>query len=308
MRRTKALVAIAVLVWLGTALPAHSQSTVLEKTVNLDESNRLANRLRAHGLTVIMTRTGDSNPSVAQRGRMGREGDLLISVHNNSSTSSAARGTEVYAQVANGTSLQLARKIHDGIVTRAGTPARGVKRRAGQNGDYYGVLRNSPVPAVIVEGAFLSNPGEARLLSQPEFRQRVADGIADGVLAQFVTSAPKGSGPPTPAPRLGNQIIAAPVGLQASTAGRDVHLSWQPNLATVFEVWRDGHLIGTTPGLNFVDRGAPFGGHHYDVRAVLGSREFPLGESPTAGVDVALGRVVIDPGHGGSDSGAVGRF
>lgn len=299
---------MAVLVVVGTALPAHSQQTVLEKTVNLDESNRLAERLRAHGLTVVMTRTSDSNPSLATRGRMGRQGDVLISVHNNASTSSAARGTEVYAQVANATSLELARKIHNGIVSRAGTPARGVKRRAGQNGDYYAVLRHSPVPAVIVEGAFLSNPGEARLLSQPEFRQRLADGIADGVLAQFVSATPRGPGAGAPVGLLSNSLVVAPRGLQATTAGRDVRLSWQPGLATVYEVWRDGHLIGTTPSPNFVDQGAPFGGHHYDVRAVLGDPNSPLGESPTSGVDVALGRVVIDPGHGGSDSGAVGRF
>ncbi len=300
---------MAVLVWLGSALPASSQQIITEKSVNLDEANRLAARLRGHGLTVIMTRSGDSNPSLAQRGRMGGQGDVLISVHNNSSTSAAARGTEVYAQVANGTSAQLARRIHDGIVRRAGTPARGVKRRVGQNGDYYGVLRNSPVPAVIVEGAFLSNPTDARLLASPDFRQRVADGIADGVLGQFVSAAPRGPGPTKPLERLGNGLVSAPAGLAASTSGRDVHLSWQGvPLANFYEVWRDGNLVGTTPNRQYDDRGASFGGHHYDVRAVMGAEGARLGVGPSAGIDVALGRVVIDPGHGGSDSGAVGRI
>ena len=309
MRRLRTVAALAAVVWVVTALPAQSQQTIREKDVNLDESLRLADRLRSRGLTVVMTRTGDTNPTLAQRGRMGGSGDVLISVHNNSSTSAAAHGTEVYAQVANATSGQLAQRIHNGIVSKAGTAARGVKRRRGQNGDYYGVLRNSPKPAVIVEGAFISNPTEARRLSQPDFRQRVAEGIAEGVLGQFVTATPRGAGPPPVPDRLGNGLLTAPAGLSVHSAGRDVRLSWQAvPLATAYQVWRDGNLIATTPAPTVEDKGLSFGGHHYDVRAILGPDGMRLGESPASGLDVAIGKVVIDPGHGGSDPGALGRI
>jgi N-acetylmuramoyl-L-alanine amidase len=241
---------------------------------------------------------------------LGKSGNLFISVHNNSSTNPGVHGTELYAQVANASSLAMARRIHDSVVAHAGTTPRGVHRRVGEHGDYYAVLRNSmPTPAVIVEGAYVSNAAEARRLSQPDFRQRLADGIAEGVLSQFVTNTPKGPGPPAPASMLGNNVLAAPGGLGASVSGRDVHLSWQAvPFASFYEVWRDGNLLGSTGATSIDDRGVSFGGHHYDVRSVMAPAGLRTGESPASGFDVAMGKVVIDPGHGGSDSGAVGSF
>lgn len=310
MRRLKTALAVIAALGLVSVIPAPAQTTLKESDINLDESLRLADRLRASGLNVIMTRTGDDDgPSLAARGRMGGQGDVLVSVHNNSSTNSSAHGTEVYAQVADDTSLGLAERIHDSVVARAGTTARGVKRRAGQNGDYYSILRNSPVPAVLVEGGFLSNRSEAAQLSDPAFRQRVADGIADGVLAQFVTSTPQGPGPPPPMQALGSPLLAAPNGLGAAADGGAMTLSWQPvPLASNYQVWRDGDFIGLPTAASFRDEGVSFGGHHYEVRAVLALGNLTLGQSATTGVDVAMGTVVIDPGHGGSDSGATGEI
>jgi N-acetylmuramoyl-L-alanine amidase len=88
-----------------------------------------------------------------------------------------------------------------------------------------------------------------------------------------------------------------------------MHLSWQPvALASAYQVWRDGNFIGLPTASSFTDEGVSFGGHHYEVRAVLALGDLTLGQSATTGVDVAMGTVVIDPGHGGSDSGATGDF
>lgn len=302
-RLTGTLFALSII--LGSAAPV-AATPLYEKDVNLDEANRLRDILVANGVDVIMTRTGDTNPALADRAHLGGEGDLLVSVHNNSSGSSSAHGTEVYAQINNGESMQLAENILSGVVNRAGTTSRGALTRAGERGDYYSILRNSPVPAVIVEGAFISNPDEAAALASPDFRQRLAQGIADGVISVIGSAAPLGAGPaPSPGLLLGS-TMAAPTGLTATRSGSGVHLGWAPGgLATGYEVWRDGGLIGTVTTPGFEDSLGP-GRHRYDVRAFLSLGSLRLQESPVATTQMASARVVIDPGHGGVDSGAVG--
>lgn len=298
----------AMVVVLALTVATASAGPLYEKDVNLDESVRLADALRSRGLEVTLTRTADVNPDLVTRARRGAGADLLVSVHNNGSTDRNRRGSEVYAQVASSTSQAVARRILDGMVARAGTVRRGVFTRPGEHGDYYSVLRNSPVPAVIVEGAYLSNAEDARLLAQPAFRQRLADGIADGVVAHFVTASPQGPGPP-PA-RQGVGSMSAPAGLVASRIATGAYrLTWAPVLAASgYEVWRDGNRVALVPTTQFDDSGLRFGGHHYEVRAVLDVAGLRVLESPSATVDVAAGRVVIDPGHGGEDPGAVGSI
>jgi N-acetylmuramoyl-L-alanine amidase len=298
------LVVLSILV--GNAAPAVA-APILEKDVNLDESNRLADILRAHGVDVIMTRTGDSSPALADRAHLGGEGDLLVSVHNNSSGSPSAHGTEVYAQIADSTSMRLAENILAGVVSHAGTTSRGALTRPGEHGDYYSILRNSPVPAVIVEGAFISNPDEAGALATADFRQRLADGIAEGVLNVIGGGQPLGNGPaPTPT-LLSGPTMPAPGGLSAARAGSGVHLAWAPvGLASGYEVWKDGALIGVATTPSFDDPAFGAGRHRYDVRAFLALGALRIEESPLATAVMASARVVIDPGHGGVDSGAVG--
>ncbi len=290
----------------GAAAPV-SAAPLLEKDVNLDEANRLKDILVANGVDVVMTRTGDTNPALADRAHLGGEGDLLVSVHNNSSGSGDAHGTEVYAQIGNGESMQLADNILSGVVNRAGTTPRGALTRAGERGDYYSILRNSPVPAVIVEGAFISNPDEAAALATGDFRQRLAQGIADGVISVIGGAAPLGNGPTANPTLLTGPTMNAPGALSAARNGSGVHLAWAPvGLASGYEVWKDGGLVGTVATPSFDDSTFGPGRHRYDVRAFLALGALRVEESPSATVQMASARVVIDPGHGGEDSGAVG--
>ena len=301
---------------------ARAASVTAEKDVNLDQSLRLARLLRERGLRVELTRTADVDvPLAARTDQANAAGaDLFVSVHNNGSPSRAVQGTEVYAQVDQPAGIALARRILAAVSARAGTQPRGVFQRRGDHGDYYFVLRRSAMRAVIVEGAYLSNPGEARRLATGEFRQRLAEGIADGVMADLDAQAALAGRPPPPAGGL-----AAPGGLAASVQGRDVTLTWQPvEGATAYRVWRDGQPVGDVlsvpvpslavahgggAGVSHVDRGAPTGAHVYDVRATVGAGPVALRESESAAVTVVVPwLVVVDPGHGGADPGAVGRY
>jgi N-acetylmuramoyl-L-alanine amidase len=72
--------------------------------------------------------------------------------------------------------LQLALRVHRALLQVNGRLDRGVRRAR-----FLGVLRGQNRPAVLVEGGYLSNPSEARRIADPEYRQRLAEGIAQAV-------------------------------------------------------------------------------------------------------------------------------
>ncbi len=78
-------------------------------------------------------------------------------------------------------SAQLARTLQVRLAEAARSPDRGV-----HSAPLY-VLRYARVPAVLVEVGFANHPTEGRLLGRPEHRQRIAEGLAEGIL-QFLAS------------------------------------------------------------------------------------------------------------------------
>ena len=86
------------------------------------------------------------------------------------------------------------------------------------------------------------------------------------------------------------------------------------NQATGYEVWRDGSLAATigAPSATTVswgDTGLAAGLHHYDVRAFVDVAGQRLTESNATPAEVIMPwRVMLDPGHGGQDPGAVGHL
>jgi N-acetylmuramoyl-L-alanine amidase len=294
--------------------------TVVEKDLNLDISHRLADYLRGRGVDVVLTREQDVGLSLSDRAAIANQSgaDLFVSVHNNALRGALARGTEVYCQGQSPRGAGAAASILDRVTARTGLAARGVFARAGESGDYFFLLRSVHAPAVLVEGAFVSNPHEARLLDQSWFRQEIAEGIGEGIIGQWETV---GAGDPTQIPQGG--ALEGPGGLSAETTGRQqVTLRWAaaPG-ATAYEVWRDGalvaHLGPSELGLasllsilrlpvSYVDATVPNGNHLYRVQAisdVLGARSSP------ASIAVTLPLlVVVDPGHGGEDTGAIGSY
>lgn len=161
---------------------AISSKKLLEKDINLDIVSRLQELLRKAGAVTVMTRSDDTYPDLAQRVEIAnRPGvDMFVSVHSNWHPSAVASGTETY-YYDNGEEISkpLAEAVHSQLVKSLGLPDRKVQKK-----DYY-VLKNASVPAVLVEVAFLSNPVEELLLSDPGFRQKAAEGIYKGIL-QYV--------------------------------------------------------------------------------------------------------------------------
>lgn len=149
----------------------------------LDIALRTRSLLQAQGLQVIMTRERDETVALAARTALAnsRGADLLVSIHTDAASSPAARGCTVFCSANRQASRQLAVAI-EAPLRAAGRPSRGVRTRTLSDGrDYYHVIREAKMPAVIVECAFHTNPEEEALLQQPQFRQLLATAIAAGI-------------------------------------------------------------------------------------------------------------------------------
>jgi N-acetylmuramoyl-L-alanine amidase len=172
-------------------LPARVDSqgrpAIMEKDVNLDIAQRLDGWLRGRGGRTIMTRTtdlaGGDRPyttvgaDLKARTDIANEVgvDLFLSIHNNALTPEIT-GTETYHYYYASIAAQtLARYVQGQMLQALGLPNRGI-RRAG----FY-VLRNTVMPAVLVECGFMTNPRDVALLADPAKRQAIAEGLGRAI-------------------------------------------------------------------------------------------------------------------------------
>lgn len=101
--------------------------------------------------------------------------DYFISIHTNASDSPVARGTEVLVYRSPSIATNLAENVLQGVVEASGFPNRGVKQRPGLY-----VLRNTNMPAILVELGFITNLQEANLMANNP--GLFARGIYNGIL------------------------------------------------------------------------------------------------------------------------------
>jgi len=311
---------------------APAVAVLAEKDVNLDEAARVAGALEQSGIQTVRTRTDDTFVALGDRTSLGATSgaDVFVSVHNNGSTNRSIRGTEVYAQVGRQASVDLGQAVLREVTARTGTAARGVFQRSGRDTDYYFVLRNSRIPAVIVEGAYLSNPTDCALLASAEVRSAAAAGIAAGIAAQLGPLPDRRGldlGPPASNPLGEHLATPANLAVRASRLGSQVSFDSVPR-ATAYRLWRDGALVATVttstadppvqelagantgpPRLMIEQPGFSPGVHRYEVRAMTTVAGTLYEESASATSTLTIPwRAVIDAGHGGHDPGAIGRY
>ena len=192
-----------------------------EKAVVLDVAQRLKKLLEAAGVKGTMTRKDDTFISLQERTEIASrsKADLFVSIHANSNPSRGVHGVEAYCLKDLGTlekneaqrqmnhkfmfknlamkkgSLNLEDILEDMLYTHkqsvsptlAVRLSNGVAREAktqdrGEKQSRFFVLRNTLVPAVLVEIGFVTNPKEGRLLKTGEYRQKIAEGLASGIL------------------------------------------------------------------------------------------------------------------------------
>ena len=197
--------------------PGASGHGLVEKDVNLRIARRVAAWLARHGLSVRMSRTGDTTKSLqARTGEANGWGaDAFVSIHCNASPDSSANGFEVWHSVRPGSPGRiLARYLVQWLDRLTPLANRGARARAGPGGrDSFHVIRETRMPAVIVECGFLTHPGDARYLGSESGQAQVAEAIARGVLQYFG----RAWGPPRDEPGPGE---GAPVDRVQRAGGR----------------------------------------------------------------------------------------
>jgi N-acetylmuramoyl-L-alanine amidase len=194
--------------------PGTKGNGLVEKDLTLDMAFRVEKQLQMNGFRTFLTRKDDTFVSLADRAELANKFDysIFVSIHFNNSISSSASGLETFyasekippepewswagffgrrkplESLDNGENL--AGLIQTALVTRTEAENRGAKGRA-----FY-VIRHTRAPAVLVEGGFLSNAFEARLIANPEYRERLASAVVEGVV-QFSNTMPKPGKPAT---------------------------------------------------------------------------------------------------------------
>ena len=188
-----------------------TRGSVYEKNINFKVAQYCKAELEQYcGVTVYMTRTGDTNPSLQERAQIAANygANILVSIHQNSGSSSAY-GAEVYYPNRNykpaigDSGKAVADSIQKELVS-LGLSNRGTKIRNTANGstyadgsysDYYGIIRNSKnlgIPAIIVEHAFLSNASDYNnFLSSDSKLQKLGIADATGIAKAFGLSKGK---------------------------------------------------------------------------------------------------------------------
>jgi len=193
-----------------------------EKDVTLAIARKLADKLRAAGLTVVMTRDSDDYVALAERTRIANDAnaDLFVSVHCNAARRRKLEGVETWtlnttsdryaqrlaafenaeadatvsnlrmilADLATKANASDARELAETVQASMVKNLRGSVGKVKDNGvkqALFYVLLGTHMPSILVETAFLSNPEEEKRLKSAKYQEGAADAISRGV-KQFI--------------------------------------------------------------------------------------------------------------------------
>ena len=173
----------------------------MEKDFALDVALQLKPMLEAKGLRVIMTRQSDVQVPLQDRARLANNTKdcIFVSIHFNATSNPLAAGFEIYSLTPRGApstndnhlaakfanmqagspvdaqSFGLSMSVYHSMLGHVPQFDRGIKRAR------FAVLRLTQVPAILVEGGFISEREEARLIANKEWRGKLAQSIANGI-------------------------------------------------------------------------------------------------------------------------------
>src|SRR6202162_2006565 len=149
-----------------------------EKIATLDVAQRLPRKLRESHLKIVMTRDSDVFIPLEERVAIEnvQKNSIFVSIHFNDSRRRGIHGFETYYHSSN--SFELAQRIQTKLLTIPNSANRGVHTAN------FRVLRKAKYPAVLVECGFLSNRLEGGEARDAEYRNQLADRIAEAIVDQ----------------------------------------------------------------------------------------------------------------------------
>ncbi len=153
-----------------------------EKDVVLPIALRAGALLEDAGIRVAYTRVNDEAVSLADRVLLAenQKADLFVAVHANAyDTKPELNGVETYCFERGGESEVLAKELHAAVLE-----ATGANDNLQRTADYY-VLRNTTMPAVLLETGYMTNEAECAKLASSDYQEKIARAIANTVLVHL---------------------------------------------------------------------------------------------------------------------------
>ena len=155
------------------------EQTAMEKEINLAVVLKMRELLENQGIRVVLTREQDMYMKLEERVQVanGEKADLFVSIHcNYYEKDSSVYGLECYYCKGAEDGKYYAERILDTIEKSGEIVSRNVKPSG-----YY-ILKNTTVPAVLVEAGYLSNYNERNQLTSGEYQGKLAQGLVEGIL------------------------------------------------------------------------------------------------------------------------------
>jgi N-acetylmuramoyl-L-alanine amidase len=168
---------------------------IKEKDIVLNVSKQLQSLLSHAGAKVYMTRESDIDLSISESGSLltrkredlknrvelanKNKADLYLSIHVNAFPSSQWYGAQTFYQRNQPESKKLAQAVQSELINIMGNTTRVAKPE-----DFF-TTRNTKMAAVIIELGFISNPKEARLLTQKNYQRKLTNAIYRGVVKYY---------------------------------------------------------------------------------------------------------------------------
>lgn len=163
-------------------------SGLRESDVCLQISYLIAKSLNALNFRVTMSRDDNSSLSIANRASKANElnADIFISIHCNAATSNA-KGLETWYANGSKNGILLASALQESIVNCLLPTNRGIKNDSTNERFKNGItiLRQTKMPAALIELDFISNPQIEMILSSPKIQEKYASAVAVGVNRYF---------------------------------------------------------------------------------------------------------------------------
>lgn len=170
----------------------------IEQDINLKIAMNIQSLLERSGANVIVTRSDDNN--IADEGyekirdlkrsdmknrkaiRDSYGADIFVSIHMNKFPDSSSKGAQVFYADSPSESKILGECIQSELILLCDPENKRVAKKAE---DTIYLLKDSKIPAVIIECGFLSNPREETLLNTEEYRQRISWSVYSGIQKYF---------------------------------------------------------------------------------------------------------------------------
>lgn len=182
----------------------------LEKNLTLSIGKYCNERLKQYGIETKISRTSDIDSSINSKVAASNafKADVCMDIHINAG---GGDGSEVYYSHVSPNGKRLAQAIVDSMV-KIGQNTRGIKTKLDTDGtDYFGMIRMTDAPAVLVECAFIDNANDIKIINTEAKRKIFGYAIADGVAKYLGVKMPSTSKPTTPSkPTTATVKIEAP--------------------------------------------------------------------------------------------------